>query len=206
MERLVKLLNEVIEIAESMKCCLSDGKSKELQLSDLNPGDVFLIGEHEFIVLERFPEGSIVISKELWLKNVAFDSSTRDYAKSGIKKNIEEKIQSEIEKAVGKENLIEHYVSLKSLDGQREFEDVCCKVRPITFDEARKYNNFLVNKELQDWWWTCTPWSTKERGYSKSMLVVSPSGLVSNRSCYDCSGVRPVCILKSNIFVSKKGE
>ena len=206
MERLVKLLNEAIEIAESMKCCLSDGKSKELQLSDLNPGDVFLIGEHEFIVLEHYEDGSLVISKELWLKNVAFDSSTRDYAKSKIKKIIEEKIQPEIEKAVGKENLLEHRVSLESVDFQKEFEDVCCKVRLITFEETRKYNNLIANKELSDWWWTCTSWSTEERGIKYSVAVVSPLGDFNYDFCCNYLGVRPVCILKSNIFVSKKGE
>ena len=104
----------------------------------------------------------------------------------------------------GADNIIPLPVKLTSVDKQNEFEPVDCKVRPITFDEAREYNDFLVNKELPDWYWTCTPWSTEERGWKYSIAVVAPSG-----DFYDCnygssSGVRPFCILKSNIFVSEE--
>lgn len=101
-------------------------------------------------------------------------------------------------------NIIEQVVSLTSVDMQGEFKPCYCKVRPITFDEARKYNNLLVNKDLDDWWWTCTPWSTADRGWKRTITVVSPSGYFDNfYSCYLNCGVRPFCILKSNIFVSK---
>mgnify|MGYP001526990388 FL=1 len=123
-----------------------------------------------------------------------------------LKKVIEDKIQPIIESEVGENNLVEHTVELTSVDMQHEFDDCKCKVRPITFDEARKYNNLLPNKELDDWWWTCTPWSTAERGWDYSMAVVSSAGFIVNHGCYSNFGVRPVCILKSNIFVSKKGE
>lgn len=100
-------------------------------------------------------------------------------------------------------NIIEQVVSLTSVDMQGEFKPCYCKVRPITFDEARKYNNLLVNKDLDDWWWTCTPWSTADRGWKRTITVVSPSGDVCSSICYYYFGVRPFCILKSNIFVSK---
>ena len=135
--------------------------------------------------------------------NVVFDKNTRDYNKSSLKKLIEKDIQPIIENAIGADNLIEHEVDLTSVDMQNEFGTCKCKVRPITFDEAREFNEILVNKDLPDWWWTCTPWSTKERGWRWSMAVVSPSGDVSNGCCGYDSVVRPFCILKSNIFVSK---
>lgn len=56
-----------------------------------------------------------------------------------------------------------------------------------------------------DWYWTCTSWSTKERGWS-SVAVVSSSGYVDYYDCNFGFGVRPVCILKSNLFVSKVEE
>ena len=119
---------------------------------------------------------------------------------------IEDKIQPIIESEVGENNLVEHTVELTSVDMQHEFDDCKCKVRPITFDEARKYNNLLPNKELDDWWWTCTPWSTAEREWKYNVAVVSSAGSVDLNDCRLINGVRPVCILKSNIFVSKKGE
>lgn len=175
-----------------------------VQLSTFEPGEVFKIGEHDFVVLEQKVQVSqtVVISKGFMAENV-FDADCRDYNESSLKELIETDIQPIIEAGVGADNLIEHEVDLTSVDMQNEFGSCTCKVRLITFDEARKYNNLIVNKELKDWWWTCTPWSTKERGWKYSIAVVSSSGNFDGGDCgYDC-GVRPVCILKSNIFVSK---
>ena len=176
---------------------------EKVELSTLNPGETFKIGEHNFIVLEQTDGQTKVISKAFMAKNVRFDRNTRDYNKSNIKKLIEEDIQPLIEKEVGAENLVEHIVNLTSVDMQNEFNPCRCKVRLITFDEGREYNDLLVNKDLDDWWWTLTPWSTEERGWSSSITVVSSSGDVIRNHCDNDDGVRPFCILKSNIFVSK---
>ena len=175
----------------------------KVQLSTLNPGETFKIGEHDFIVLEQKQEQTMVISKGFMAEDKKFDNNSRDYNSSNLKKLIEGDIQPIIEDAVGTDNIVEHDVDLTSVDMQNEFGSCRCKVRPITFDEARKYNDLLANKDLDGWWWTCTPWSTKERGWEYSMAVVSSSGSVNYGSCNDFSGVRPFCILKSNIFVSK---
>ena len=132
-----------------------------------------------------------------------FDEDSRNYKESNLKKVIENLIQPVIEVEVGSKNLIEHEVDLTSVDMQDEFGGFKCKVRPITFDEARLYNNLLVNKNLNDWWWTCTPWSTGDRGWKYSITVVAPAGYFYYVSCNGSCGVRTFCILKSNIFVSK---
>ena len=171
-----------------------------VELRTLEAGAVFKIGEHDFIVLEQQEGQTAVISKWLMAEDIVFGES-RDYNTSNLKALIERDIQPVIENAVGVENLVEYEVDLTSVDMQNEFGSCRCKVRPITFDEARKYSNLLVNKDLGDWWWTCTPWSTEERGLKYSVSVVSSSGRVyCNRYDYGI-GVRPFCILKSNIFV-----
>lgn len=182
-------------------------KKNKVRLSELKPGDTFKIGEHDFIVLDQDEsrQTTKVISKGFMAKDVIFDKNTKDYNKSNIKKMIEADIQPIIENAMGEENLVEHAVNLASVDMQYEYENCICKVRPITFDEARKFNNLLVNKSLNDWGWTCTPWSTKERGLEYSIAVVSSSGYFSCNRCNYYRGVRPFCILKSNIFI-EKGE
>lgn len=179
-------------------------KDSKVELGALSPGEVFEIGGHDFIVLEQQEGQTIVISKEIMVENVVFDDNTRDYNKSSLKKLVENDIQPAIESAVGTENVVEHEVALTSVDMQNEFKLCKCKVRPITFDEARKYNNLLVDENLPDWYWTCTPWSTEARGWKYSVAVVSPSGSVYDDCCSSHLGVRPVCILKSNIFVSKE--
>lgn len=172
-------------------------------LSALFPGETFKIGKRDFIVLEHTDNGTKVISKELIAENVVFDEDTKDYNKSNIKNMIETEIQPWIEKDVGEENIVTHKVHLTSVDMQEEFEHWQGCVRLLTFDESRKYNDLLVNKELEDWCWTCTPWSTDDRDYKYAVAVVSPLGCVNYNFCDDYNGVRPFCILKSNIFVSK---
>ena len=132
-----------------------------------------------------------------------FDRNTRDYNKSSLKKKIESEIEPIIVKEIGEDNIVEHKAELVTVDMQKEFDDVTCKVRPITFDEAREFNDLIVNEDLDDWWWTITPWSTKARGYEYSISVVSPRGYFIDGSYCGNGGVRPFCILKSNIFVSK---
>lgn len=179
-------------------------RENKVVLSSLPPGGTFKIGKHDFIILNQREDCTEVISKGFMAKNIVFNKGTRDYNKSNLKKIIENDIQPVIEAEIGADNIIEHTVDLTSVDMQKEFEPCTCKVRPITFNEARKYNNLLANEDLGDWWWTCTPWSTAERNWNYSIAVVSSSGGINFYDCFGNCGVRPFCILKSNIFISKE--
>ena len=198
--------SKTLEMARKLvKRLEEEEKKSKVQLCELHPGDTFKIEGRDFIVLDQneYAETTAVISKGFMAENIVFDDDTRDYRKSNLRKVIEEDIQPIIESEVGEENIVECSVDLTSVDMQEEFSRFKCKVRPITFDEARKYNNLFVNNKLNDWWWTCTPWSTAERGWEYSIAVVASSGGFSFGNCDDDNGVRPFCILKSNIFVSK---
>ena len=197
-------MSKELELARELVKRLEEAENaKKVRLSELDPGDVFKIGEHDFIVLKHDFDTTTVISKGFMAENVVFDEDTRDYNKSNLKKVIEKCIQPVIESEVGVENLVEYDNSLLSVDNQKEFEPCRAKVMPPNFGLVIRFNNLIVNKDLDDWWWTCTPWSTADRGLKYSMSVVSPSGNFGDNYCYDNFGVRPVCILKSNIFVSK---
>lgn len=148
-------------------------------------------------------EQTVVIVDDFMAKDVVFDEDTTNYAESSLKERIERDILPVLETDFGADNIIEHEVDLVTVDMQREFGTCKCKVRPVTFDEAREFNDLLVKEDLPDWYWTCTPWSTKERGWGRSLAVVSPRGdFISNYGNFN-DGVRPVLYLKSNIFVSK---
>lgn len=174
----------------------------KVQLSELAREDVFINELGTFIVLDQGNGETKVITKDLFLENKKFGDSP-DYKTSYIETLCEGEILEKFEKVFGADNIIEHEVDLTTVDMQRDYGTLKCKVRPITFDEAREYNNLLVNKDLPDWYWTCTPWSTKERGWEYSIAVVSPGGCIYNNNCNYYYGVRPFCILKSDIFVSK---
>lgn len=197
-------MSKELELARKLVAELEEKERKQkVRLGSLKPGETFKIGEHDFIVLDHENGITKVISKNFMKKNVVFDNDCRDYNKSNLRKVMEKEILPVIAKEVGASNLVIHTVNLTSVDMQKEFEPCECLVRPLTFDEVREYNDLLVNKELNDLWWTCTPWSTWERGWKYGITVVSPSGGFSNDGCDFNIGVRPFCILKSNIFVLK---
>ena len=208
MSKELELLKEAVKILEEKENQQGVGncpnpEGNKVELSTLNPGEVFKIGDHDFIVLEHEDGQTNVISKGFMAEGVVFDEDTRNYTESSIKKLIENDIQPIIERELGPGALVEHVVDLTSVDMQKEFEPCTCKVRLITVDEARKYNDLIADKSLPDWWWTCTPWSTEERGWKYGIAVVCPSGNFNFSSCCNYIGVRPFCILKSNIFVSR---
>ncbi len=198
-------MSKALDLARALVNELENEESKsKVMLSEIPVGEKFATDIGKFIVLEQCGECTKVITEELFREDVRFDSDTRNYAESELRKLCDGEIYDEFEAVFGTENIVTHDVNLTSVDMQNEFGSVSCKVRPITFDEARKYNDLLMNNEHPDWNWTCTPWSTEERGWKYSVAVVAPSGSICNY-CYNyCRGVRPVCILKSNIFVSKE--
>lgn len=210
MSKELDMARELVKTLEAKEGVVKQAAQADVlvELGSLNPGDVFKIGEHDFIVLEQVQNSSDdagvtkVISKEFMAESEKFGES-RDYAESNLRRVIEGDIEQYIEDAIGADNLVVHEVDLTSVDMQRDLGTIKCKVRPITFDEARKYNDLLVAPEIGDWWWTCTPWSAEERGQKYSVAVVSPSGCIGNGFYVGRRGVRPFCILKSNIFVSK---
>jgi hypothetical protein len=197
-------MSKELEVARALVKMLEEREqSNKVKLESLKAGETFYIGENGYIVLKHHEGKTKVISRNFIAEDRKFADDTADYKTSGLRKYIEVEIQPTIENEVGAENLVEHRVSLETVDGQDNYGELTCKVRPITFDEARQYNNLIVNNDLDDWWWTCTAWTSPNREYNRSIAVVLPSGGFNRVNCnYGC-GVRPVCILKSNIFVSK---
>ena len=200
-----------LEMARKLVAKLeAEEKAKKVQLKDLKLGETFMIGEHEFIVLEQIfkvnggdSDATGVVSKDFMLKEVEFGSNTRNYRASVLKDKIEEKILPIIEEEVGSGNILENLCDLRSVCGGNEFGMFTSKVRPMTFDEVRKYHEFIPNEKLDDWWWTCTPWGSDKNGNIKTIATVSPSGHFGSLNCRGNCGVRPFCILKSDIFVSR---
>lgn len=196
---ILKRAKELVELLEKQE------KSCRVRLSELNPGDIFqTTGKRKYKVLEQCGDTTKIISLDVVKENVKFGDNT-DYNKSNVKKMCDTEILKDFEEEFGAENIEEHTVDIITVDGQK-IGVVKCKVRPLTFDEARKYTELTPNDELDDSYWTCSAWSTVERGWKYALAVVSPSGVVCINGCNCSYGVRPVCILKSNLFVSKMEE
>lgn len=198
-KEILQKAKELVELLEKQE------ETGKVELSTLKRGEVFqTTGKRKYKVLEQYGDTTKIISLDLVKENVEFGDNT-DYNKSNVKKLCDTEILKDFEEEFGAESIEEHTVDIITVDGQK-VGSVKCKIRPITFDEAREYTDITPNNDLNDWYWTLSPWSTEERGWSKSFTVVSPSGIIGNNCYYSENGVRPVCILKSNIFVSKVEE
>ena len=198
-----EILNKAKELMEML---LEEEKKGNVRLSEIPVGGKFDTGIGRFIVLEQKGEKTAVITEELYRKDVRFDDDSNEYFTSELSDLFEEEIFPEFKEEFGAENLCDATTSLVTVDMQNKDEELHAKARPLTFEEARKYNELLVNKDLPDWYWTCTAWSTEERGWPYSVAVVSTVGNFYDDCCSVSRGVRPFCILKSNIFVSKVEE
>lgn len=198
-KEILQKAKELVELLEKQE------ETGNVELSTLKRGDVFqTTGKRKYKVLEQYEDTAKIISLDLVKENVKFGDNI-DYNKSNVKKLCDTEILKDFEEEFGTENIKEHTAEIITADGQK-VGSAKCKIRPITFDEAREYTDITPNKNLSDWHWTLSPWSTEERGWEKSLVVVSPSGNFGSNCYYDEVGVRPVCILKSNIFVSKVEE
>ena len=198
-KEILQKAKELVELLEKQE------EADKVALSMLKRGDVFqTTGKRKYKVLEQYGDTTKIISLDMVKENVEF-GDTSDYKTSKVKKLCDTEILKDFEKEFGEENIETHTAAIITADGQK-LVTVDCKIRPITFDEAREYTDITPNNDLNDWYWTLSPWSTEERGWSKSLTFVSPSGSIGGSNCDYENGVRPACILKSNIFVSKVEE
>ncbi len=203
----VVLNGKVVELTEEQVKSIIDAlavpanTAGKKPLSEVRVGDTFKIGVHEFIVLEQRGADTVALSKNLIEDEIVF-GDTPEFAKSNVKK-ILDKFAVEIASEIGDDNLMDHAVDQTTLDGIYYYDMSDSKMSLMTIDHVRKYANVLDKHKVDKWYWLVTPWSTPDRGWDRAMCVVAPSGYVGrNISNCNCRGVRPFCILKSDIFVS----
>lgn len=198
-------MNKILEKAKELVAMLEEKEiSDKVELSTVAPGGVIELGEDEFVVLDHDEGGTLVISKDFMEEDVKFGDNT-DFNGSNVQRVLYEDILPKIEEVVGKDSIFSQTVKLTTVDNQDIYKDVAGRIRLLTFDEARKYNPLIVNEELDDYWWTMTPWTSNDR-WKYPIAVVSPDGGIYDGNYDDFDCVRPVLYLKSNIFVSLGGK
>lgn len=172
-----------------------------VMLKTIPVGEPFRIGEYEFIVLEHSKDTTAVT-----LKNLLYDSkefgNNNNYDGSYVDKMCQE-FGLDIADVIGAENLIVHTVDLTSDDGLKDYGKVKRHMSLLTANLYRRYVEILDKHKLDKWWWLATAYSAPTHNDSSWIKCVSPSGGVYNNDYGGSNGVRPFCILNSNIFVSK---
>lgn len=195
--RKIELTDEQVEeIRKSFETC-------KTKLSDIAIGDTFTIGEYEFIVLDHSKETTAVILKDL-LYNAERFGTSNNYNDSNVDV-LCYKFAEEIKGIVGAKNLVEHTVDLTSDDGLKDYGKVRRYASLLTTHLYRRYVEILDKHKIEKWWWLATAYSTPAHDHTSWAKCVSPRGYVRSINYFysDYGGVRPFCILNSNIFVSK---
>ena len=172
-----------------------------VKLADTVPGDIVKVGKHEFIVLEHREEGTALIRKDM-LKTEEEFGENNNYEGSHVEEICNE-FAAELAAIVGENNVVIHEVDLTSDDGLKDYGTVQRKASLLTTDMYRKFVQILDKHNPATWWWLATPYSTPAHENDNWVKCVAPSGGIGNDYYSRDDGVRPFCILKSNIFVSK---
>ena len=170
---------------------------------NVKDGETFMVGGMEFIKFPANAAGVPVVAKNV-LFRTAFGESN-NLTESGVLKELKERVLPEIINAVGEDNVLTFKTDLTAWDGLKPYKDLESKISLVTMDFYRENVEIFDRHKVDDWWWLATPDSAQPHSKPYWILCVSPSGYINGGSDYDRGniGVRPFCVLKSNIFVSK---
>ena len=231
MQNYIQILGQRIELTdeqvEEIRKGIADDK---VTLGSIPEGETCKIGEYEFIVLNHNTDSTEILLKGLLREeekfgtNNNFDGSDADKLCDTFYEVIADAISNEhkseasaapqitsdfnseicgIAGIVGKDAFEEHVVDLTSDDGLKDYGEVRRKMSLLTTEQYRQYVDILDEYKPDKWWWLATPHSTDRHENSSWVKCVSPFGFMNADYCNNVNGVRPFCILQSNIYVSK---
>ena len=202
MENYIQILGQRIELTDEQVEGIKKGLAVDkVKLGSVPAGETCRVGEYEFIVLEHSKETTAVLLKGLLHDSEEFGESNNFDGSNADK--LCDTFYEVLAGVIGKEAFVEHTVDLTSDDGLKDYGKVKRKMSLLTTELFRRYVDILDNYNPEKWWWLATPHSTERHGNRSWVKCVSPSGLIFNDG-YDCGGgVRPFCILQSDILVSK---
>ena len=204
MENYICINSQKINLTEEQIAKIKDSLGvAAVKLSEIPVGATVKIGGHEMIVLEHCFDHAALIRKDI-LKKMAFGRDN-NFAGSDAQKACEA-FADEIAAAIGEENIVTHDVDLTADDGLDDFGKATgCRASLITAEMYHRYVRTLDKHKPKEWWWLATAFSIPPHDNDNWVKCVSPSGCVYDDD-YDGGGdvgVRPFCILKSDIFVSE---
>lgn len=160
-----------------------------------------VVDGEEFIILEQLPGWTAVLRKDL-LPELSQFGDSNNYSKSNVRKILNE-YAATLEEKLGAGSLLEHSVDLTADDGLKDYGSVMAKASLLTAEQYRKHVLTLDLYKPNEWWWLATALSTPTHDETEWVRCVSPSGVINyDRYRNGIRGVRPFCILKSDIFVS----
>ena len=179
------------------------GHTNLQELGNVTPGKVIKIGNLESIVFKQSGGETGLLWRYTLDERRKFDDDTVNYAESSIRKYLNTEVYEMLAAEVGAENIVEHTVDLTTEDGLKVYGSVTDKVSLIT-EQMYKENRDVIGPNLDKYWLLATACSKQE--LCSCVRAVRGDGMLG---CYDYGiggGVRPFCILKSNILVPEVEE
>lgn len=199
MSDLLELLKEVVRILEA-----EEKRKESMLVAELKAGDIFAKGGKEFIVLNQEYGKTRICLKGYYGEHTKFDDENRPhYGISDLKEYCDTEVYAAFARIFGEDNIFEEEVDLTTMDGQKNYGSCNCKVRPLTFDEWRKYNQYLPKEVFNKWYWLCTSWSTLDRGWGHSVAVCSIPGTISRTTADSVGQCTPACVISSSVKVER---
>ncbi len=184
---------------ESIRSSLDVG----FELSEFKAEETCRIGEREFIVLGEMC-GGIALALNGYIAKVRFGDNNNFADENNVIRKELLKFEEEMKALVGADNLIKHTVDLTANDGMKDYGSVELEASVMTTDLRRKFAYTMDKFKTGEFEWLANAYSTPAHNDKAWVMCVSPFGYIGYCHCdYYSGGVRPFCILKSNIFVSK---
>ena len=153
------------------------------------------------VVLEHMDDGTTALIRKTLLHEYMEFGENNNYGGSNVDKACCA-FADELAGIVGEDNIVTHTVDLTSDDGLKDYGEVKRRASALTADRYRRYVEILDGFPVSLWWWLATAYSTKKHDDDRWVKCVAPSGIVRYGGFSYGRGVRPFCILKSDIFVS----
>ena len=171
----------------------------------------FTYGGMEWVVLEHnlLKKAVLVLAADVLktesgeTRYMPFDEENKnDFAASSVRAFLNGDFLEELAAAgADKEAFLPLALDLTSDDGLKDYGIDRVTIGIYTDQIYREFRNIIP--PASDWHWTATPFSTARNGYEHLVRIVNSSGALNYYDAYDGDrGVRPLCVLKSDILVS----
>lgn len=171
----------------------------------------FTYGGIEWVVLAHNPQKKAVLvlaadvlkTESGETRYMPFDEENKnDFAASSVRAFLNRDFMEELAAAgADKEAFLPLALDLTSDDGLKDYGIDRVTIGIYTDQIYREFRNIIP--PASDWHWTATPFSTARNGYEHLVRYVNSSGALLNyNACYGNWGVRPLCVMKSDILVS----
>lgn len=177
------------------------------EIGKLDAGSRFTYGGLEWVVLAHNPQKKAVLvlaadvlkTESGETRYMPFDEENKnDFAASSVRAFLNGDFLEELAAAgADKEAFLPLALDLTSDDGLKDYGIDRVTIGIYTDQIYREFRNIIP--PASDWHWTATPYS----GRSYYVRNVRSSGALSYSNAYNgIRGVRPLCVLKSDILVS----